>query len=92
MNYALNLNESSRDTGVENKVYTGRVKVRKCSSWWNCWNEWQNNYDYTYISPFADSEAEAIRCDNSVNIIYMTDGDPSSGSYNDSDTDISSEY
>jgi len=92
LNYALNLNESSRDTGVENKVYTGRVKVRKCSSWWNCWNEWQNNYDYTYISPFADSEAEAIRCDNSVNIIYMTDGDPSSGSDNDSDTDISSEY
>ena len=37
----------------------------------------ENVYNYTYISPFADSVAEAKRCDNSISIIYMTDGDPS---------------
>ncbi|MDP4485460.1 PilC/PilY family type IV pilus protein [Pseudoalteromonas distincta] len=56
---------------------------------------------YSYISPFADSAAEAKRCDNSVNIIYMTDGDPSpkyngyylsSSSDNDSDGSISTEH
>ena len=47
---------------------------------------------YSYISPFADSAAEAKRCDNSVNIIYMTDGDPSPSSDNGSDYDISAEH
>ncbi|WP_166420005.1 PilC/PilY family type IV pilus protein [Pseudoalteromonas sp. Z1A8] len=47
---------------------------------------------YSYISPFADSAAEAKRCDNSVNIIYMTDGDPSPSSDNGRDYDISVEH
>lgn len=89
LHYALNVSESSRDTNVENKVYAGREQVRKCNPWWNCWYEWQYNYNYTYVSPFADSAEEAKRCDNSVNIIYMTDGDPSQGSDNDSDNVIS---
>lgn len=31
-----------------------------------------------YISPFAPVTGEPLRCDNSINIILMTDGDPSS--------------
>jgi type IV pilus assembly protein PilY1 len=31
-----------------------------------------------YRSPFAPTSGESARCDNSVNIILMTDGDPSS--------------
>ncbi len=93
LHYALNLSESSRDTNVESKVYAGRELVRKCNSWgWNCSYEWQYNYNYSYISPFADSVAEAKRCDHSVNIIYMTDGDPSAGKDNNSDDEISDEH
>ncbi|MBB1295257.1 MAG: type IV pilus assembly protein PilY1 [Pseudoalteromonas rhizosphaerae] len=93
LHYALNLSESSRDTNVESKVYAGREQVRKCNNWgWNCRYEWQDKYSYSYISPFADSVEEAKRCDNSVNIIYMTDGDPSAGSDNNSDGAISEAY
>jgi len=91
VHYGEQVSESNRDTSVENKVFIGREQVRKCS-WPYCWWEWQDKYSYTYISPFADSIAEAKRCDNSVNIIYMTDGDPSPGNDNDSDSDISTEH
>ena len=76
LEYAEPIDQSDRDTSIENEVLTGRERVRKCNRW-RCWNEWENTYSYNYISPFADSNAEAKRCDNSVNIIYMTDGDPS---------------
>ena len=87
--YGLGVNEGSRDTGIENKVKIDS----QCIKWKNgsC-KKSEDVYNYTYISPFADSVAEAKRCDNSVNIIYMTDGDPSSGSDNGSDYDISVEH
>ncbi|HEA19097.1 MAG TPA: pilin biogenesis protein [Pseudoalteromonas prydzensis] len=89
LHYALNVSESSRDTNVENKIFIRE----ECRRWrWGRCREWENVYSYTYISPFADSVAEAKRCDNSVNIIYMTDGDPSPGNDNDSDNDISAAY
>lgn len=78
LEYAEPVERSNRDTSIENEVLTGRELVRRCNRGGRrCWNEWQNTYSYNYISPFADSTAEAKRCDNSVNIIYMTDGDPS---------------
>ncbi|WP_411018875.1 hypothetical protein, partial [Salmonella sp. ZJJH19_0126] len=55
-------------------------------------NVWVDNFSYTYISPFADSVAEAKRCDNSINIIYMTDGDPSAGDDNEMDNKISGQH
>lgn len=91
LDWALNVNEALRDTTIENKVFTGTERIRKCS-WWGCWYDVQNTYSYSYISPFADSTEEAKRCDNSVNIIYMTDGDPSSSYDNDSDDDIRTEH
>jgi len=71
--YGELVSESNRDSSVENKTFR-----RECQQWgWSgCW-KWRDVYSYTYISPFADSVAEAKRCDNSINIIYMTDGDPS---------------
>ena len=96
VHYGEQVSESNRDTSVENKV-NDRKQVEECDwerkgrRWvWVCKNVWVDNFSYTYISPFADSVAEAKRCDNSVNIIYMTDGDPSND--NDSDSDISSEH
>ena len=73
VHYGELVSESNRDSSVENKTFR-----RECQQWgWSgCW-KWRDVYSYTYISPFADSVAEAKRCDNSINIIYMTDGDPS---------------
>jgi len=34
----------------------------------------------SYISPFKQASGEPLRCDNSVNVILMTDGDPTSDS------------
>lgn len=72
--YGEQVSESNRDSSVEKKDTIGK----ECQQWGgnNC-RKWKEVYSYTYISPFADSEAEAKRCDNSINIIYMTDGDPS---------------
>ena len=73
--YGEQVSESDRDTIVENKNIIGT----QCTEWkrnGRC-KKLENVYNYTYISPFADSVAEAKRCDNSINIIYMTDGDPS---------------
>ncbi|WP_404343146.1 PilC/PilY family type IV pilus protein [Pseudoalteromonas mariniglutinosa] len=39
----------------------------------------------SYISPFQPVAGEPVRCDNSVNIILMTDGDPSDDSNRNSD-------
>lgn len=89
VHYGQQVSESNRDTSVENKVFIGKECIRW---WWGSCREWKNVYSYTYISPFSDSVAEAKRCDNSVNIIYMTDGDPSPGNDNDSDSDISAEH
>jgi len=98
LQYAKEASTIERDTDVELRtgnqwtevecdwVYKGRR-----NGWvYECENVIKNNYEYTYISPFADSEAEAARCDNSINIIYMTDGDPSND--NGSDSDISNEH
>ncbi|MCF2915351.1 pilin biogenesis protein [Pseudoalteromonas sp. Cn5-37] len=72
--YGEQVSESNRDSSVENKTFIRR----ECQQWgWYSCRKWKDVYSYTYISPFADSVAEAKRCDNSVNIIYMTDGDPS---------------
>ncbi len=103
VHYGEQISESNRDSSVENKTFIRS----ECRKWWG-WNscrEWKDVYSYTYISPFADSVAEAKRCDNSVNIIYMTDGDPSpkytksyggyslsNNSDNDSDESISAEH
>ena len=92
LQYGQQVAESKRDTNIENKVFIGRERVRKCSSWWNCWWEWQDKFSYRYISPFADSSAEVERCDNSINIIYMTDGDPSVGDDNEMDENISTQH
>ncbi|MCC9659351.1 pilin biogenesis protein [Pseudoalteromonas sp. MB41] len=75
--YGEKVNEAWRDTSVETKVRRGSKRKPK--------------YSYTYISPF-DTTEEAKRCDNSVNVIYMTDGDPSSGSDNEQDGEISDLY
>ncbi|CAM3046500.1 pilus assembly protein [Pseudoalteromonas distincta] len=94
--YGLEASILERDTSVET---TSTVQVEQQSCYWTgpWWNQRQicNTYyvpqtSYTYISPFADSTAEAKRCDNSINIIYMTDGDPSGD--NDSDSQISAEH
>ncbi|MGO2479440.1 MAG: pilin biogenesis protein, partial [Pseudoalteromonas sp.] len=89
VHYGEQVSESNRDSSVENKTFIRR----ECQQWGllSCW-KWKNVYSHTYISPFTDSLAEAKRCDNSVNIIYMTDGDPSSGSDNERDYDISVEH
>ena len=34
----------------------------------------------TYESPFKQKDGEPLRCDNSINVIVMTDGDPTSDS------------
>ncbi|BDF93624.1 type IV pili system adhesin PilY [Pseudoalteromonas sp. KAN5] len=70
--FGKNVSTLQRDTSIESVKVTG--------NWWN------PRYNYTYISPFDDSTEEAKRCDNSVNIIFMTDGDPS-GNGADSDAD-----
>lgn len=103
VHYGQQVSESNRDTNVENKDIIGM----QCIEWkrnGRC-NKWEDVYNYTYISPFADRVAEAKRCDNSINIIYMTDGDPSpkytksygryylsNNSDNDSDESISAEH
>lgn len=46
------------------------------------------NKTYTYLSPFHNSSEEKKRCDNSVNIILMTDGDPSFGYDKDQDDTV----
>ncbi|WMS95375.1 PilC/PilY family type IV pilus protein [Pseudoalteromonas sp. HL-AS2] len=94
--YGEQVSESERDTIVENKNFIGT----QCIEWKRkrC-KKWGNVYNYTYISPFADSVAEAKRCDNSINIIYMTDGDPSpryvydrwGGRYNNKNSDNASD-
>jgi type IV pilus assembly protein PilY1 len=96
LDWALDVSENSRDTSIENTTVTqseeescyttGKGKNKETI----CTTTTVNNYAYSYISPFADSTAEATRCDNSVNIIYMTDGDPSSD--NNSDNDISDQH
>lgn len=87
--YGEKVNELLRDTSVENKSTTTN-RVRKCY-WWGC--RWENEVitNFSYISPF-DNPDEVKRCDNSVNIIYMTDGDPSAGSDNEQDSNISALY
>ncbi|WP_289107415.1 PilC/PilY family type IV pilus protein [uncultured Pseudoalteromonas sp.] len=102
VHYGELVSESHRDSSVENKTFIRRECQQR--GWSGC-QKWRNVYSYTYISPFADSVAEANRCDNSVNIIYMTDGDPSpkyikyygryylnDNSDNDSDESISAEH
>ena len=104
LNYALLVDRDKRDAGIESAIIT-QEQVLKCEDvvYYNKKGKKKTkkvcNYvledvvsSYSYISPFADSVAEAKRCDNSVNIIYMTDGDPSLGSDNDSDIDISVEH
>jgi type IV pilus assembly protein PilY1 len=50
-----------------------------------------NNRDFTaessgvYKSPFAPVAGEPLRCDNSINIILMTDGDPTNDSNRNND-------
>ena len=95
--YGEGVTTAERDTNVELRTGSQWTDV-ECDWVWNrrrgwvyeCENIVRDNYEYTYISPFADSEAEAARCDNSINIIYMTDGDPSND--NGSDSDISDEH
>ena len=84
--YGEKVNELLRDTSVENKSITTN-RVYKCY-WWGC--RWENEVitNISYISPF-DNPDEVKRCDNSVNVIYMTDGDPSAGSDNEQDSKIS---
>eukprot|EP01093_Parvamoeba_rugata_P019205 TRINITY_DN848_c0_g1_i9.p1 TRINITY_DN848_c0_g1~~TRINITY_DN848_c0_g1_i9.p1 ORF type:complete len:1077 (-),score=283.36 TRINITY_DN848_c0_g1_i9:1241-4471(-) len=98
VHYGQQVDDSLRDTSVENKV-NDRKQVEECDwerkGWrwvWVCKNVWVDNFSYTYISPFADSVAEAKRCDNSINIIYMTDGDPSAGDDNEMDNKISGQH
>ena len=70
--YGAGVDQNSRDTSIEKIVshIERRCFLLFCRD--------VEVYDYsTYISPFHDKAAEAKRCDNSVNIIYMTDGDPS---------------
>lgn len=94
--YGLEATILERDTSVELRTGSEFTQlecgwVRNRGRWsYECENVTTNNYEYTYISPFADSTAEAKRCDNSINIIYMTDGDPSGD--NDSDSQISAEH
>ncbi|MDC9530554.1 pilus assembly protein [Pseudoalteromonas sp. Angola-7] len=95
--YGEGVTTAERDTNVELRTGSQWTDV-ECDWVWNrrrgwvyeCENIVRDNYEYTYISPFADSEAETARCDNSINIIYMTDGDPSND--NGSDSDISDEH
>ena len=94
--YGLEASIIERDTSVESSS-TVQVENQYCYWAGRGRNRYQvcNTYyvpetNYTYISPFADSTAEAKRCDNSINIIYMTDGDPSGD--NDSDSQISAEH
>ncbi|HCV05845.1 pilin biogenesis protein [Pseudoalteromonas sp. APAL1] len=75
--YGAKVAEALRDNSIENKTVSG--------PWWNRY------YTYSYISPFDNTE-EVKRCDHSVNVIYMTDGDPSSGSDNEQDGTISNLY
>ena len=97
LEYGEDASTVERDTNVELRTGSQWTDV-ECDWVWNrrrgwvyeCENIVRDNYEYTYISPFADSEAEAARCDNSINIIYMTDGDPSND--NGSDSDISDEH
>ena len=88
--YGEKVDITRRDTSIENaNPYTYYERV--CSGpWWDrdCYNKPRIGYTYSYISPFDNSE-EVKRCDNSVNIIYMTDGDPSAGSDNEQDSNIS---
>jgi len=96
--YGLEATTLERDTSAELRTGSQYTEVEcdwvwkgRRSGWvYECENVVKNNYQYTYISPFEDSDAEAIRCDNSINIIYMTDGDPSGD--NDSDSQISAEH
>lgn len=91
--YGLYVDRNTRDKKVEKRATGGQI-IEKCSyqsiwtgyrwgyQWrWICNDEWVSSY--SYISPFSTSAAEANRCDNSVNIIYMTDGDPSKRYDND---------
>ncbi|MEJ2913103.1 PilC/PilY family type IV pilus protein [Pseudoalteromonas sp. C12FD-1] len=94
--YGEGVTTLERDTSVESST-TVQVEQQSCvwrGPWWNrrqvCNTVYVPETRFTYISPFADSEAEAARCDNSINIIYMTDGDPSND--NGSDSDISDEH
>ena len=94
--YGQGVSTQERDTSVESST-TVQVEQESCvwrGPWWNrrqvCTTVYVPETRFTYISPFADSEAEAARCDNSINIIYMTDGDPSND--NGSDSDISDEH
>ena len=104
LDYAFDVSRNKRDTGIESAIIT-QEQVQRCED--VVYYNWKGkkktkkvcNYvledvvsSYSYISPFADSVAEAKRCDNSVNIIYMTDGDPSPSSDNGSDYDISVEH
>ena len=96
--YGLEATTLERDTSVELRTGSQYTEVEcdwvwkgRRSGWvYECENVVKDNYQYTYISPFEDSDAEAARCDNSINIIYMTDGDPSGD--NDSDSQISAEH
>jgi len=96
--YGLEATTLERDTSAELRTGSQYTEVEcdwvwkgRRSGWvYECENVVKDNYQYTYISPFEDSDAEAIRCDNSINIIYMTDGDPSGD--NDSDSQISAEH
>ncbi|MBH0016850.1 PilC/PilY family type IV pilus protein [Pseudoalteromonas sp. NGC95] len=107
LDYAFDVSRNKRDTGIESAIIT-QEQVQRCEDvpyqyrWYGRW-VWGTKKEctsvledvvssYSYISPFADSAAEAKRCDNSVNIIYMTDGDPSPSSDNGSDYDISVEH
>ncbi|MBQ4833185.1 pilin biogenesis protein [Pseudoalteromonas sp. MMG010] len=96
IDWAEEVSQAQRDTSVEeshSSTYEQEVcgYVVKNNRWrYECSNQTFTETSYSYISPFSDSTAEAARCDNSVNIIYMTDGDPSNDT--NSDSDISSEH
>ncbi|RZF92121.1 pilin biogenesis protein [Pseudoalteromonas sp. CO302Y] len=75
--YGQNVSEVQRDTTIETRVQSG--------PWW------RPRYSYTYNSPF-DTTEEAKRCDNSVNVIYMTDGDPSADQDGEQNSNISALY
>ncbi|MEM6508613.1 MAG: PilC/PilY family type IV pilus protein [Pseudomonadota bacterium] len=91
--YGEKVNAALRDTSIE-KTETSTYMEEVCEWRYNrgwryvCWDEPRIAYNSSYISPFDNSE-EVKRCDNSVNIIYMTDGDPSAGSDNEQDSNIS---
>ncbi|MEM5545132.1 pilus assembly protein [Pseudoalteromonas fuliginea] len=96
VSYGLGASEVERDTSVED-IVTTQIEKEHCywTGWGRnrrevCYNYYDTQTTYTYVSPFNDSVEEAKRCDNSVNIIYMTDGDPSED--NDSDSVISDEH